>query len=66
MNAALLGLTEIASSNVLARAKTAPATGYRFQGFAPHEQDYEVSLAPYTHYTHTHTHTHTIDTTTHT
>ena len=46
MNAALLGLTEIASTNVLARAKTAPATGYRFQGFAPHEQDYEVSFAP--------------------
>ena len=44
MNAALLGLTDIASNNVISRAKTAPAVGYRFQGFAPHEQDYEVSV----------------------
>jgi hypothetical protein len=30
---------------VLQRAKTAPAKGYRFQGFAPHEQDYEPSAS---------------------
>merc|ERR1719410_2859351 len=27
----------------LARAQTSPAVGYRFPGFAPHEQDYEPS-----------------------
>ena len=43
MNAALLGLTKEAMTDVVSRAKTAPAKGYRFQGFAPHEQDYEPS-----------------------
>jgi len=43
MNAALLGIADVASSMAMARAKTAPAAGYRFQGFAPHEQDYEPS-----------------------
>ena len=43
MNAALLGVTNIASTMAMARAKTSPAAGYRFQGFAPHEQDYEPS-----------------------
>ena len=43
MNAALLGDARIARAKVLARAHTSSATGYRFQGFAPHEQDYEPS-----------------------
>eukprot|EP00035_Acanthoeca_spectabilis_P003288 m.92313 g.92313 ORF g.92313 m.92313 type:complete len:428 (+) comp12033_c0_seq1:1523-2806(+) len=47
MNAALLGLTDLATLWVIQRAKTAPATGYRFQGFAPHMQDYEPSADHY-------------------
>lgn len=43
MNAALLGQAPLAARMVLERALTAPAKGYRFQGFAPHEQDYEPS-----------------------
>jgi len=43
MNAALLGLTDVVMPMVVGRAKTGPAKGYRFQGFAPHEQDYEPS-----------------------
>jgi hypothetical protein len=39
MNAALLGLTNLAAEWVVQRATTGPATGYRFQGFAPHEQE---------------------------
>ena len=38
MNAAMLGLTDKASSMVLQRSKTGPAKGYRFPGFAPHSQ----------------------------
>jgi hypothetical protein len=41
MNAALLGLKSIAESMLVSRALTAPAIGYRFEGFAPHEQDFE-------------------------
>ena len=44
MNAALLGLTDTAQSMVVQRAQTAPAVGYRFSAFAPHEQDYEPSM----------------------
>jgi len=43
INAALLGDAITAAAHVLDRALTAPATGYRFQGYAPHEQDYEPS-----------------------
>ena len=43
LNAALLGRAKKASMDTLDRAKTAPAKGYRFPGFAPHEQDYEPS-----------------------
>ncbi len=41
--AALLGLADPASSQVLDRANTAPASGYRFPGFAPHMQDFDPS-----------------------
>jgi len=44
MYAALLGLTNQATSQVTERAKTAPADGYRFPGFMPHLQDYPPSL----------------------
>ena len=43
LNAALLGRAKKASTDTLARAQTAPAKGYRFPGFAQHEQDYEPS-----------------------
>lgn len=43
MNAALLGRAELAARAVLARAATPPALGYRFEGFAPREQDYQPS-----------------------
>ena len=43
LNAALLGDTAMASRMLLERANTQPAKGYRFPGFAPHEQDYEPS-----------------------
>ena len=43
MNAALLGLTELAQKMVLERALTPPAPGYRFPAFAPHFQDSEPS-----------------------
>jgi len=43
MNAALLGLTTETMSQVVDRANTGPATGYRFPGFMPHFQDYEPS-----------------------
>jgi hypothetical protein len=43
MNAAMLGLTDKAASMATSRAKTAPAKGYRFPAFAPHEQDFEPS-----------------------
>jgi hypothetical protein len=38
MDAALLGLGKQAQEFVLARARTLPATGYRFPAFMPHEQ----------------------------
>ena len=41
--AALLGATEQASAQVLQRAATKPAPGYRFMGFAPHFQDFDPS-----------------------
>jgi len=47
MDAALLGLSDIAQGMVLGRSSTAPATGYRFSVFAPHEQDYEPSADHY-------------------
>jgi len=43
MNAVLLGLTTETMNQVIDRANTAPATGYRFSGFMPHFQDYEPS-----------------------
>jgi hypothetical protein len=43
MNAALLGDAATASATVIGRAKTPSGHGYRFLGFAPHEQDYEPS-----------------------
>ena len=43
MDAALLGLASDAAKYVVKRATTAPAQGYRFPAFAPHEQDYEPS-----------------------
>ena len=43
MNAALLGNAEIAATKAVLRALTPPGKGYRFLGFAPHEQDYEPS-----------------------
>ena len=43
MNAALLGRAALAARAVLERAATPPATGYRFDGFAPREQDYMPS-----------------------
>lgn len=43
MDAALLGMTSEASAMLIERALTSPAPGYRFQGFMPHEQDYEPS-----------------------
>ena len=43
MNAALLGRASVAASMVLSRATAAPAVGYRFPGFASHNQDYEPS-----------------------
>lgn len=43
MNAALLGDAQTARAQILARANSPSATGYRFQGFAPHKQDYEPS-----------------------
>eukprot|EP00494_Astrolonche_serrata_P014029 UN14157 len=48
MNAALLGLTDNATHFVNDRVKnTKLASGYRFPGFAPHEQDYEPSSDHY-------------------
>jgi hypothetical protein len=41
--AALLGLTAPAAAQVLERALTPPAPGYRFPAFAPHFQDFDPS-----------------------
>jgi hypothetical protein len=41
--AALLGLADTAAAQLLERAATAPAAGYRFPGFAPHFQDFDPS-----------------------
>jgi hypothetical protein len=41
--AALLGATDTAAAQLLERAATAPASGYRFLGFAPHMQDFDPS-----------------------
>ena len=49
-SAALLGLTDIVVPQVLARAATAPAAGYRFPGFAPHMQDYQPSADHFANY----------------
>eukprot|EP00047_Mylnosiga_fluctuans_P013403 m.31443 g.31443 ORF g.31443 m.31443 type:complete len:770 (-) comp4883_c0_seq2:146-2455(-) len=43
MDAALLGLATQAQAYVVARANTAPATGYRFPAFMPDFQDYAPS-----------------------
>jgi len=43
MDAALLGLTTEAMQQVISRATTKPAPGYRFPGFMPHFQDYPPS-----------------------
>lgn len=40
---ALIGDSENASLQLLQRAKTPPAPGYRFPGFAPHFQDFDPS-----------------------
>jgi len=44
IHAAMLNLTEEASSQLAARAAVPPAKGFRFGGFAAHNQDYEPSL----------------------
>jgi len=41
--AVLLGLTEAAVPQLISRALTTPAPGYRFPGFAPQFQDYDPS-----------------------
>jgi len=41
--AALIGVTDVAKEMVLQRANTPPALGYRWPGFAPHEQDFDPS-----------------------
>eukprot|EP00038_Savillea_parva_P029372 m.70674 g.70674 ORF g.70674 m.70674 type:complete len:682 (-) comp8661_c0_seq1:95-2140(-) len=40
---ALVGNSAGAAKQLLSRAWTAPAQGYRFDGFAPHEQDFDPS-----------------------
>lgn len=40
---ALTGAAAPAAAQLLQRAMTPPATGYRFPGFAPHEQDFDPS-----------------------
>eukprot|EP01006_Ploeotia_vitrea_P029430 TRINITY_DN61979_c0_g2_i1.p1 TRINITY_DN61979_c0_g2~~TRINITY_DN61979_c0_g2_i1.p1 ORF type:complete len:388 (-),score=25.84 TRINITY_DN61979_c0_g2_i1:41-1204(-) len=47
MNAALLGLTSSLKKMLISRGNTRSADGYRFPGFAPHEQDYEPSADHY-------------------
>jgi len=42
-SAALLGLTNQAAAQVIERANTGPASGYRFPGFSPHFQDFDPS-----------------------
>ena len=44
MDAALLGLSDDAQKMVADRANASPAAGWRFTGFAAHDQDYEPSL----------------------
>jgi hypothetical protein len=41
--AALLGATDMAAEQLLVRAATRPAAGYRWPGFAPHFQDFDPS-----------------------
>ena len=41
--AALAGLADLAAKLLLQRAATPPAQGYRWPGFAPHEQDFDPS-----------------------
>lgn len=41
--AALLGVADVAAAQLLARAASPPAAGYRFPGFAPHYQDFDPS-----------------------
>lgn len=43
LDAALLGMTDVAASMLIQRGTTVPAPGYRYQGFMPHMQDYEPS-----------------------
>ena len=40
----MLNLTEEALALVIERAQQPPATGWRFDGFAQHYQDYEPSM----------------------
>ena len=49
-SAALLGLTDVVVPQLLARAATSAAPGYRFPGFAPHFQDYEPSADHFANY----------------
>ena len=41
--AALVGMADVAAKLLLQRAATPPAAGYRWAGFAPHEQDFDPS-----------------------
>ena len=47
IQAAMLNMTDAASSMLAQRAAAAPAKGFRFGGFAAHYQDYEPSLDHY-------------------
>jgi hypothetical protein len=47
MTSALLGQADLAQRAVLERAMAGSAVGYRFIGFAPHEQDYEPAEDQY-------------------
>ena len=44
MDAAILGITDDAMKMVVQRARAAPQSGWRFTGFAAHDQDYEPSV----------------------
>lgn len=45
--AALIGDSANANAQIMSRANTANAAGYRFPAFAPHEQDYDPSADHY-------------------
>jgi hypothetical protein len=52
--AALLGLADEAAAQLIARAQTPPAAGYRFLGLAPHMQDFDPSADHYANYMRAH------------